>query len=1503
MNYPSWDIFNSKYSQNKRDYFEHLCRLLFKRRYNLEGGLFAFYNNAGNETSPIQVGEDVIGFQVKHFDKEIGKMEIIESLQTAKRRYPEQTKVILFVNYEFGNPPKGHKMTAKQKAIIDSATAIGLSIEWMFPKDITDEVIKYPWIYETFFCNEGNFDKIDEDIKNYNDLYLRNIETSIHFRDNDISIDSSPLITSLNKKIADGENVIISGEPGCGKTAIIKRLFQSERNHFPIIIIKSSQLGASNVDDFFSYRNSHKLVEITNFYASDLKKIIVIDSAERLLDIKSSNTIVLFFDTLLKEGWHFIFTIRSAFENLVLELLECTFHITCSRLCVSIPDKTEIDKISIRNSFLMPSNERLAELLRVPFYLSLYLKHYDDMATTSSIHQFCDKVWDSITHNKGCGNIDLCLIDLAKKRSNSGLLYVEKDMQFAEAAEVLKEDGIISEHELYGYYFSHDIYEEFALDHYLQSVWYKTQNPSSFLERIGNSLPIRRAFRQWLIEDIANATGNDKPFVECIFNNTIEPIWIDDVLISILQSNNTEVFFNKYDKELSDNNFSLFSRIVFLLQVSCNRINKFITWNQFVIPVLESHGSGWDSVIRYAAKHVQDYYHDHFIQFYKILYDYSRGNRERFALAEAGELVLYPFNMMDEDGLNYITEFDGKTWANLVCDYSPVLKKELIDIIEKTINNGIDNIENSSYREVIFQLLDAKNSISLSIVIPKSIMRLADFVWCAGEERIRIKIKNEEWIGLHISDEKCISIEKAFGLSKYVDKWFFASPFQTPVYWLLTQKPKTGLEWLVAFIDKSVNCYYQKVEMKDISDIQWNSKDGSKRILLASIDLWNMYRTTTSSNTPCLLRSIHMALEKYLLDLASKKNRSNTDIVGYLLDYILDNAVSVSLFAVVSSIVTAYPDIYREQAIRLMHIIYFFIFDNERRNMEQYISSSVNVFYATHPDEYKAVTELSGLPHRKDSLETICLYYQKDVIIAEGKDYSSIQDVTGAITDLKESVNSLKGSLKNTAEFIIARIDTSSMNRETLKYNGLDAIVVSPVLTSAQKKLQAAAQNQARESMRFLDLSVWSDCSFKGKEKLESCQKYDNNVQTVLDDIQILVQELKSNYMRMPGDNHLPAKASSVLLIINYKELSEEQILFCKKLVENEMELFSCHMIDGMPPIKECLTALMVLAKTFPNEIDRYSRWLSICLLSDGTFGGETSCALVANILLENNIWNNNRPFAEKILQYVINSKTLDVVRQTAIFCIVPQSPINKSHSDLVAESLRVLENHYLFNMGYIRHYNIKMCFYDFLVKRLFVPENLILDIFINDISSNNTNPKELSLLLSCIIAEEDSINKPDVFWKIWEKLYKPVCNVILSNPRETELLRTFLLSSDLFQIDNIDWPTIRKQDMAFFKKIADTLGENHEMLHAISKVFCSVANRYYAESVDIINCIIARQKKLSIDADTTMFIEDIIKRYIYNYGGIINNSKMVKSKIVAILDFLIERGSPKAFLLKDGIL
>ena len=70
------------------------------------------------------------------------------------------------------------------------------------------------------------------------------------------------------------------------------------------------------------------------------------------------------------------------------------------------------------------------------------------------------------------------------------------------------------------------------------------------------------------------------------------------------------------------------------------------------------------------------------------------------------------------------------------------------------------------------------------------------------------------------------------------------------------------------------------MQLQKLDEVTVSFDDGSQHKVLCSSMLWNMYRGSSGISVPNLLESIHMAIEKYLLDqLEGEEKKKNIERV------------------------------------------------------------------------------------------------------------------------------------------------------------------------------------------------------------------------------------------------------------------------------------------------------------------------------------------------------------------------------------------------------------------------------------------------------------------------------------------------------------------------------------------------------------------------------------------------------------------------------------------------
>ena len=326
MDSTNWNLYKAKNNNKESKAFETMCYLLFCAEFDNRIGLFRYKNQTGIETEPLEKDGELYGFQSKYYDNSINKDDIIDSINKAKRENDRLKYFYLYVNKELSESSKKRKKKPEyQKEIEAVASNNGLTLIWRVPSEIELQLSlpENRYIYDLFFETiKTEADLIDE-IKNHNELILQDIENYINFNGINIKIDRKGIIEEIYSKLNDKKNIIISGEGGCGKTAILKELYTSYLNNTPVCIFKASELNVDNINRIFNFGIDFTSTQFSNCFKDEEKKYFIIDSAEKLAELQNTDVLKNLLNFLRKEGWTFLFTVRHSYiSDLEFQLKE-----------------------------------------------------------------------------------------------------------------------------------------------------------------------------------------------------------------------------------------------------------------------------------------------------------------------------------------------------------------------------------------------------------------------------------------------------------------------------------------------------------------------------------------------------------------------------------------------------------------------------------------------------------------------------------------------------------------------------------------------------------------------------------------------------------------------------------------------------------------------------------------------------------------------------------------------------------------------------------------------------------------------------------------------------------------------------------------------------------------------------------------------------------------------------------------------------------------------------
>lgn len=340
---------------------------------------------------------------------------------------------------------------------------------------------------------------------------FESISSNIHFNGRTLKVIRKQI--DLNElQNSDHDILLIYGEGGCGKSGLVKDLFENENNQ-PVLIFKATDFDTSSLPEFTQKFGDCTWEEFLQIFDHASLKTCIIDSAEKIFTMTHQETFNSAIRLLREHGWQVIITIRTAYRNIFLNTILQTTDI--DEYLVENLSAENLSTLEVENGLTLPTDIKLRDFLQNLFYLKIYLS-IPDSSPNGSVAEFKNRIWDEVI----CGSArqagamhhrrELAICHLVHTNTLNGTAYYSPSTDADwDALNFLAADGIIHYDDMMsGYFVTHDVYEETILKHILSVAYRQRRSSEDFFRAIGNSLVMRKAFRLWLHDQFE--IGNDE---------------------------------------------------------------------------------------------------------------------------------------------------------------------------------------------------------------------------------------------------------------------------------------------------------------------------------------------------------------------------------------------------------------------------------------------------------------------------------------------------------------------------------------------------------------------------------------------------------------------------------------------------------------------------------------------------------------------------------------------------------------------------------------------------------------------------------------------------------------------------------------------------------------------------------------------------------------------------------------------------------------------------------
>lgn len=1117
----NWKAFEYKYSDNPQRAFENLTYYLFCHEFQQKNGIFRYFNQPHIETNPIRVGEKLIGFQSKYYADSVAMSskegELIEAVEGAARAYPGITTLYFYISHELS--PSSKKDIVKpsyQINIENAAQNLGIEIEWRGTSNIDAQLMQDKHLTvcrNVFFQVDSAVQKCCESLDKHKNDIFDHINTSINYKENTIVLKHSEL--NIDTFLSSGNQIlIIDGDAGSGKSALIKNVMSSLNDEVALLAFKSTDMDVDDKLKFLTLYGTLTIDEVLDVYKDATSRILYIDAVEKYFVLENQQIFEEILQVFMEAGWKLILTIRTAykesFHNLLLNVVKVQhYHVD------PISDNKLLE-LSSTYGFKLPRDKKLTNLLCAPFYLGLYLaldNLEDEEMLALNREAFEEKIWEDIIRNnkKRKNNMPtrrektLTLLTLEMLRSES-YLYVIQVADDYEALYELEQSGVlIQTDDARNYCHSHDVFEELVVSHIFMEQYKNNIEGEQFFAQFRTSLRIRKLFRGWL-SDFASIKEHQDIIFQILAGKNVNKIWKDEVLLTVISTENLKEVYCKIASNMADNNCEMLKKIAFLINTCCRvaeheelYLNK---GNLFPFRISKPFGYAWEALFSFIADNKDSIYWDKelVIVVIDVLDSWTKHseNAKVDNTGIAGKIGLFLFEkIFNDENLRYTIRGEQiEKLQDVLLNSAWMIKEQLSKIFQMVINGIQDEKSDVSHPFAIRsdRINAPRRYIDLAKRAISDIYHLGNVPDAMPE--ITIALMKKMWI--REEDTPTYYSPRTdgdFGLNSHISNDYYpASACRTPIIRMLQTTQKLTTDFLIDLFNIAGNAYFNSHLNTDYGEcFKVIIHVGNKKIeQIASDRLWKLYRGTHVG--PNLLVCLLMAFEKWLLTVV---NNSETSVVVDYCQYVLLKSQNVMLTSVIVSIAEAYPDKMFEVICDLLKTKEIFHLDSRRSASER--SASFLLFGNTLFEKERL--ESNKLPHRSKRLEDIILGYQMDNKGISDENFNlQRQKVYNAIDDATRNMDTWLTSDK----YAYYRMDLRHYQEVVDIHSddeGNDIYTVIPDFTEDMKELSKQSQATYDINWKYTDLQLWSDYKFNRNDKFKEYKKYS--------DIAVVCRELR----------------------------------------------------------------------------------------------------------------------------------------------------------------------------------------------------------------------------------------------------------------------------------------------------------------------------------------------------------------------------------------------------------
>jgi hypothetical protein len=176
-------------------------------------------------------------------------------------------------------------------------------------------------------------------------------------------------------------------------------------------------------------------------------------------------------------------------------------------------------------------------------------------------------------------------------------------------------------------------------------------------------------------------------------------------------------------------------------------------------------------------------------------------------------------------------------------------------------------------------------------------------------------------------------------------------------------------------------------------------------------------------------------------------------------------------------------------------------------------------------------------------------------------------------------------------------------------------------------------------------------------------------------------------------------------------------------------------------------------------------------------------------------------------------------------------------------------------------------------------------------------------------VSAEDSLNRYDEFWSVWEGFYETISKMCKHNSSSYDvqsIVHNYLLAWQFWPKDATEWHSLKDREKLFFRRVAQDMGHHPSVLYSIAKLLNDIGSGFLNDGIVWISEIVKSNANLrseELEINTLYYLEKAVRKYVLLNRKLLKTSIQAKTRLVTILDFLVDRGSVTGYLVREDVL